>query len=757
MRLFSLVFVLSLLFTGCANKRAAANYYRSKNYAKAYEEYYEYAKRGFPDASEKIARLIYLDRVKKPPFTERKYALFALENGYDKANIYVADSYFREKEYQNALKWYEKVDFKDYKAKDFKNYLTALDRLNNIDKKIELLDKLYTFTLKSDLKKFQTELGKYYLKKSPLYNPTRAKKLLKNAIRQGYDKAKVILGVYLINNEDKKEGYTLLKEMVYKDAKAAYYVGNYLYDKMVENEKLYNKKCISSNSKTTKKLFDDKLYIYKYNDIFTRKNIQKAYKSSYRLGNKKAIYRLIDLDIEDNTYELSDKTYSGFDLNSTVSFLNSQQDVKSKLILAKIYEKYLYLNSRKSAKEIYKWYEHINKPQAYWHLYQYEKRFEKRVDYEYLNYLTNIKFTPAVIEKAYQEALVYKNIEKNRKTLEYFANQDNILALNYLGSLYANKIYPDKQKSFSYYKKACKLEKKPFYIPSEDLKIANYYNNILKDENKALGIYYYYAQMKNRQAQRYLVDFHKKNCDYKKMDRWLKELLDESDIDAKDIYYSLIVSRYVEGDFKKALNYLKEKDDIRSILTIADAYANGYGVDLNPQKAVFYYDKAISQGYHNAIYKKATLLRKINLKGEYDKQIIQLYKQAASLGLKDAKIKLAKFYLNKKDKQKALRTIYTIKGYNTNSKARYLLYIITGKAKYLGTNYTDYGYLLLAKAQNILNKAPQKALYYTFRAMLCNTPKTSKLAIKLMKKINSAKIIDRIYNKAKRAKKCYLY
>jgi hypothetical protein len=753
MRIF-LIFVL--LLAGCANKKLADIYYKTHNYDKAYQDYYEFAKRGFPDAAYKLAKLIYLDKVKRPPFIERKYALLAYTHGFKDAALFVADSYYREKEFKKAFEWYNKVDFSLFNSKDFRNYINVLLSLNSFKTQQKYLKKLQEFALKSQNPKLLAILGEFYLSDTPFYNPKKAIKFLKMAYNRGNYKAGVVLGVFYIkSNTDPKKGYEILKKVAYIDAKAAYYLGDYLYDKMIKQERIMNYNCITSEFNSSKEFFYKKLKIYKFNDLFSRINVVKAYRLSYRLGNKSAIYKLISLDIEDNTFELSKSTYSGFDLKEAVKFLNSQNDIRSKLLLAKIYEKYLYLNGLKKAKEIYLWYVKIDKIQAYWHLYQYEKRFEKKLNFKYLDFLVKNDFTPAIIEKAYQEILLGKDIEKNRLTLEYYAKQGNILALNYLGSLYSRSVFLPKEKSFFYYKKACVLEKKPFYIPSEDLKFGNFYEDVDKNQTKAYSIFYYYAQMKNRPAQYIISQFYKNSCNYKKLKYWVEELVRENDFRGVKFYYSLILQRFLEGDYKKALKYLKKQDDVYSYLVLGDVYANGYYVDIDPKKAEYYYNKAFEKGYVLAVYRIIDMYMNLNVDGIFNKKIISLYKKAIELNLKDAKIKLAKFYIQIGKYKKALEIVKTLP--KENPKVRYLLYVLTGKSIYVQGTESNYGYLLLARAEAISKKAPRKALYYTFRAMLCNTSNSPEFALKLMKKINNAKVIRNIYLKAKKAPRCSNY
>jgi len=754
--IISSIIFINIFFIGCANKNLGNLYYKNKNYEKAYEEYYAFAKRGFPDSAYKISKLIYLNKVKKPANIERKYGLLAYKNGYKDAALFIADSYFRERNYKKALDWYNKISFDKYREDDFKNYIISIEALPTFKLQKQYLDKLDKFAKSKQNPKLLTNLGKFYLKQSPFYNQNKAINYLQKAYKLDYYPAGVILGIYLIKSDtNKTKGYNILKKLTYTDANAAFYIGNYLYDEMINTEQSLNKNCISTTFSTPKQFFVKKLTIYKYNNLFTTNNIVNAYKISYKLGNEKALYKLIRLDIKDNTFQLNKKhTYSGFDLNNTITYLKSQKDNEAKLILASIYKKYICsTNQCLKAKNIYTWYTNINKPQAYWLLYQYDKQFNNKINYSYLNYLVKIKFVPAIIENAYQQIILNKNIPTNKKTLKYYANQNNILALNYLGSLYSKNIFTPKENSFNYYKKACELETKPFYIPSEDLKIANFYNTHNETE-KYITINYYYAQMNNDKAQLNIVQLYKTKCKYNKMLMWLNKLKNKGNQEGIRLYYSNILERYIPGDYKKAIDYFLNHNDLYSYLVLGNIYANGYYVDFKPKKAIEYYQKALKEGYNPVLYSLINLYKKININNKYTNKIIELYKEAIKANLKDARVNLARFYLSINKKQLALQTLKEIPNYNTNPKAIYLTYLITGKKIHTNGDDTNYGYLLLLKAKNIQNTNPKKALYYTFRAMLCNTPKTPRLSYILMKKINNSRIIKNIYQQAKQAPKC---
>jgi len=756
MKKFSLI-LAAFLLGGCVSKKLANTCYKEGNYENAYNIYLEYAKKGFPKSYLKLAKMIYNQYINKPPYVQREYALKAYSNGFKEASIYIADAYFKEGNIKQAYYWYEKSDFNLMNVKDFKNYIVCIEQLEDFKTQVKKLRSLEKHALDTKNYRLLDVIGKMYLKNTHLYNPEKGEKYLLEAYNHGVVDAGTALGIYYIKSgKNPKKGYEILNSLLNKDANAAYFIGNYLYDLMVQQEQEMNSGCITSTFKNPEEFFVKKLTIYKFDRIFTLKNIVTAYKQAYKLGKKNAFYKLIRLDIEDNNFvNKNAKTYSGMSLNEIEAFLQKQNDIESKLILAKLYE--LYLKPHTKAKEIYKWYEKYDKIQAYWHLYQYEKRFENSVNFMYLDYLANEKFVPAIVERAYQETIENKNVQENKKTLEYYANQNNILALNYLGSLYSREVFVPKKKSFEYYTKACELEKKPFYIPSEDMKIANYYTDMLGDTDRAMSINYYYAQFDNIKAQLKVVRFYKNNNDTEKMKKWLLGLKNSSSQNALEVYYLFVLKGYVEGDFKKALKYYENLKTPQSYVVLGNVYAVGYKVDFDPQKAVEYYDKAIESGIKQAIYMKIDLYKKINIDGKYDSLILSLYNEAIRMNVPYAKVMLAKYYIEKGEKKKALKVLRSIKNYQKDEVARYLIYKLTGKIKFIANKDSNYGYMLLEKANRYAKKGHYRgALYYAFRALRCETPQSVPVTYELMSKINSVSVIKRIYNRAKKAPKCHL-
>jgi len=659
--------VLTVLFIGCSNKNISLNH--SNNYYDVlYQKYVEYDKKGYPKYADKIARLIYLQRVKRPPYIERKYALKALKQGFSRDRIYVADSYFKEKRYIDAIKWYMTSNFDDFNLNDTENLMFSLQEVNNTKLTNYCLNLL---TKKSNNPVIMTILGKYYLQ-----NPNKIQKALNLLKKAYYDKkfykAGVILGRYYIQNGKEKKGIKILKDVMYKDANAAYFLSKYFYKKMILNEQQMNANCISYEFNSSKDFYNKKLSIYKYNDLYTRNNIVIPLKVAYKLGKKEALYDLIKLDVEDNTFMLAKNTYSGMDLNQTIEFLKNSDRVS--LLLGIIYEKYIFLKQLKKAKEIYIKYKKINNVLATWHLYLYEKQFENKINFEYLNYLVKQNYVPAIIEKAYQESILGKNFDENIKTLFYYEKQNQISAINYIGSLYAKQYLMPKSKRFFYYKKACVLYKKPFFMPYIDIKFANYYleNN---QTDKYYAIHKYYSDMDYEKSEKIMAKYYRHNGYYKEAAKLFKKLYyqDPYQIDYFIEYAKLVLKGYVKDDYKAVLNQIMHIKNYKAYLLLGDIYKDGYFVEFSPKKAEEYYMKAYNSGYKLAIFKIINMYKKLNVNHYFDEKIISLYKKAIDDNVENAKLALAKFYFENKEYKKAYEILKTI---NDNEEAKTLMKVI---------------------------------------------------------------------------------
>jgi len=749
------LFVLILLNIGCVNKKLTYENYINKKYDKAYREYKRLADKGFINAAYKISYMIYQNKISAHNNEEIYYGKKAYYAGYKKAAVFVADWYVKNKNCRKALQWYDKAGFEYLNINDFSEYINCIKTVQSFTKEMQYLKKLENYALKSQKIEILRVLGRFYSSDTYFYDPLKAERFLTIAYKKGDAQSGVILGVLYIKNNNKK-GVLLLKNNIYKNPKAGYYLGKYLYSEMIEKEKSFNKNCITLYDNNVTKFYENKLKIYKFNNIYTINNIKKAYDISYSLGYLPAKYELIKLDLEDNTYENTRTSYSGFDLNETVDFLKNKKDIESQWLLADIYEKYLYLNSLTKAKKIYTKMIKYDKVKALWKLYKFEKNFQNKINKQYLNYLIKQKYEPALIENAYLKILTGIDIKKNETLLKTYAKRHYVTALNLLGNLLDKGVLHSNVKSIYYYKLACEKEKKPFYIPSEDFKFANKY---MKNGNKnmAMGIYYYYAYLNNRKAQYEMALFYKNARFYKKMEKLLKKLNSEADDKGRFFYYISLLKGYIEGNYKQAIDYLLKSENPISYEVLGYAYANGYYVEFNPNKAEYYYKKAVENGDNNAIYGLIKLYNKLNIDGQYDNKIIKWYLKAVKMHLPDAKIKLAKFYYLKKEKFKALKVLKSIDNWEKNSKALYLYYLIEKRLPIVNINgkESDNGYLLYVKAVKNMKINPQQALYYIFRAMLCNTPKSPILAYEIMKRIDDVSIIRTIYIKAKKAPLCH--
>jgi len=742
--LFIIVFLI-----GCSNKTLFYNYEQSSNYNKIYNTKLYYAKKGFPKYSYDVSKMIYLNQVKKPVSVQRNYALYAYKNGIKKAGVIVADSYYKEKNYKKALEWYLKSDFNTFRKSDFQNLLQTLINNNEVNK-TEYLQQIEKKANKQKNILLYSVLGDFYINNKKYANNKKGEFYLSQAYKNGDMYSGVDLGIFYINNNQKEKGLKILTKLAKNSAKASFFLAKYFYNEMIKQEKLMNKNCITLDFNTSSDFYKQKIKVYKYNRLYTIKNIIPLYKHAYNLGYKKAMYNIIRLDLEDNTYELEKNTYSGYDLNTTIHYLQTQQDLASKLLLASIYTKYPYLNRLYEAKRIYKWYSQYDKIDATWKLYRFEKQYENIVNYKYLDFLVKNNFYPAIIEKAYQYILREKNITKNMDILKCYAKKDNLLAINYLASIYSTKVLNIYDKRKIYLKKACILSSKPFYIPNVDLKIANDHIN----DDKYFIINYYYAMLKNRQAEYNLAKIFKQSCQYAKLKKYLNFLKQEKFGPGLLYYYQLILNGTIDGDYKEAVKYLAAEDNAKSYDLLGDFYSKGYFRKIDIVKAEKYYMKSFNKGNKQAILKIISMYQRLNVNNIFDNKIMKLFNIAIKNNVSNSKYLFVKYLISKNKKQEALKVLKTIPNYKTDAKCRYLYYSITKKTYYLDKINTNYGYMLYAKASRIKDISPQLALYYVFRAMLCNTPNAEKLSYMLIKTINNPYVIQKIYNKAKKAPKC---
>jgi len=739
-----------LIITGCANRDLARYYLEEGKTKKALNIYKKWAKISNPNANYNLAKF-ETNESKKIEFAKNAYY-----NGKIKAANILENIYFNKKEYKKARYWYERADLNGSSQSDFFTHLSVIKTYPKIKRQVKELKKIELIAKNNIYASYA--LGKFYSNKSNyFYNLHKSAFFYENAYKKGDIKAGIdfaLLYIYNLNNE--KKGLEILKNLAQKYPKAGYLIAKAMIKKMNKNIQRLNTPCITCTFKTSYEFFQKKLYLYKYRDAYININVKPWLEYSYKKGYIQSKFYLITLDLNYDKF-LTKDTYSGFTLKKAISFLNNFSDkfFKAKMILADIYYKYDFLKMYPFSKQTYIEYANIDKTDAYWHLYQYYKKYESnspKKDF-YLNYLISIKFAPAIIEKAYNDILLNKDVEKNLNILKKYADRNDILALTYYVSIL-------NQKNIGYQSK-CKLYEKLCELTplnkTTDLKIANLYeinNNIIK----AATIYKFYSDLNDSKAAYKLALIYKKLCNKNKFLSYLKKLKNSENNNIKLLYAFEVIKGNIKDNKNEYLNYIiseADSNNTKAITFLAKSYANGYYLEFDPKRAEKYYLKALKLGEKSVIYNMIDMYKNINLKHQYDSKIIDLYKKAVKFKLPNAEVNLAEFYIQNNNKKTA---IPLLKNNLTNPKARYLLYKVTGKYFYLKVNKnTKYGKLLLAYAKKIAKYNPRRALFYTFRAALCNTTGSSDFAYLLMKKINYSKIIENIYNRAKKYPRCINY
>jgi len=569
-----------------------------------------------------------------------------------------------------------------------------------------------------------------------------------------------------------RRGLYILRRIAKKDdGKAARIVARYLYDKLQKKLREMNTPPISFTFKEPREFFAKKMRIKKYEELYMEKNVVPWYRLAYERGNVDGMLDLIVLDIERDNL-VRGKSYSGFDLDEAIKFLQSVENSwRARLILAKIYETYTHLGKSAEAKRIYEEYIKKDKVDAYWHLYQYARRFEPAsVDY-YLDYLVRIRFVPAMIEKAYLELLEHKNIEQNHKILRYYADAGHIVAMRYLASIYTKKIIPGVDPM-----EGCRLLRKIAAIDYPlraklDLKIAGCYLRIFpkRDILKAATIMKFYADLGRPEAKYALAKLYEDYFeDYKMVQRYLEAAKEEGYRQAVLHYYTLVAKGEIEGDVKEAVRFLEAHlgQNPSHYLLLAQIYSEGYPLEIDLDKAIRYYKKAIELGSLEAYYRLAKLYYDYDIAGEYKEQIIgllnELIEKSADLTARRARYLLASYYYKLDRFAQAKKVLLEVLRLRPDDpKARAMLYRYFGDPKYLYPRgrrpESNYGPLLLVQATHLMDKDPERALYLAFKAMLCRTPEAERRAYEIIRyHFRSPKRVYSIYRRAKRSEPCFV-
>ena len=737
MRNLILFIIGSILFLGCANLTVAQKYYQQGEYNKSYKIYNEWAKRGFSNANLKLSSMANSNQISKNSDFVILHAKKAYKNNIKKAANILFETYYKNGDINNSKIWFDKVDLNTMSQNQIKAYITFLFTYINKNKK-NYINKIENFTIQTKNPYFAYQLAK-------VYETTNIKKSIKfyklayeeNFIPAGINLA--LLYIYKLNKE--KKGLKLLQKLANKDnGETAYIIAKYFLAQMDKEIQKLNNPCVSLHFTSPKDFFIKKTKISLYKEKFLKENILPWFNYSYKKGYIPAKLALISLDLDYNNFN-THKTLSNLTLNQAIKTLELSKLFKAKMILARIFETYPNLHRKQIAKQIYSQYIQYNKLDAYWHLYQFEKRFypNSKEQKWYLQQLLSVKYLPAIIENAY--------INNNKKLLSFYAEQNNTKAITYLASLYSKN--PDKTKQKIILDKLCTLTNP--INPILDLKIAKLY----KDINKSATIYQYYANQNIPLVQFKLSKLYENLNDCNKSLLWLKKAKSNNLLDAQLKYYSLVLKGKIDDNISVALNFLNQYQDNPSGLTLlGDIYAQGIYKPFNPKKAISYYKKATNYNYPPAFLHLINIYNKIDINGSLKDKIIATYKKLIQLYPKniDYKLMLAQYYYDIKENQKAIDIIIKNKLY-IKPAGKYLLYALTGELKQnLTTNSKltqDPNLLLLyAKKTEAIDK--NKALYYAFLASLKGNVKAPAYIVKLLKKFNSTKTVDKIYLQAKK-------
>jgi len=750
-----ILIIIGSLFIGCANLDVAQKAYKNGDYNKTIAIYKAWAKRGFPQAQLKLAQIASNGTIKTSPEFIIKNLLSAYNKGYKKAANLLFYNYYKLGNIQEAKIWLNRLIFDEMNQKTFEAYLNFIQfHIKNPSSQINYIKNLEEYAKTFKNPKALYALGKFY-EESIFINLEKSKYYYNLAWQKEYIPAGIKLALlYLYKLNKPKKGLKLLKKIAAKDnGTSAYNIALFLLKRMDKELQKLNTPCISFNFQTPKEFFIKKIKAEMFQKKFLEKNVAPWLNYAYKRGFISGKIKLISLDLKMRNFNKK-TNLSHLNLKEAIDYLEQSKLFKAKMVLARIYESYPNLHQLMRAKMIYEQYVNINKTDAYWHLYQFYKRFypqNKQKDI-YLNYLVNHNFTPAIIEKAYFSILNNQNIDNSLKTLKFFAEQNNILALTYLASIDA--LQNKKEENKKLLQKLCHLTSP--INPSLDIKIAKYYIKE-KDILKTATIFQYYAN-KNPQAAYKLSRIYKVLGEYKKNIYWLKNAKKEGLRQAELTYARLILSGKIEEPATKAIALIKQyaiHNDPVSITLLGDIYKQGIIVPFNPKKAEEYYTKAMNLGYNKAYLKLIDFYNMLNINGQYTKKILLLYnKLLEKTHSDDIKISLAQFLFDTHQYKKAYNIIIKNRLYRYD-KGKYLAYLITGDDKYLKLNknhLSNNPQLLLLYAKKIEKTDRKKALYYAFLAAFYDSQGAASFIFRNIR-FFSKKTVYQIYNKAKKTYK----
>lgn len=758
--------VLLLVFvTACANKDVASRAYSEGDYEKSAQIWQKWADAGYGKANLKVAALAQKSQKRDSSYII-KYAKKAYDAGEKKAAFILEDSYRKEHNYKEALKWMQRGDINSSNAKDVGNHLFLIKTtMKSFTKQRAYLDAIASLAEDSNTTSIAYKLGEFYKDdSSEFYDIEKSLKFYNLAYSRGNDIAGIkiaLIDIYKLKEEEK--GLEILKEIAQRgNSEVLVLIGKYFYGDLQDVLEKYNRPCITCNFSTPLDFFVKKLSLQEVKRRYMRENVIPWFERAYHKGDINARIELIALDIKDGNFNTAKEHYSHMNLQQAIAFLNgiSTHSFKAKMVLAQIYMNYPALKKVDIAEATYMEYMDQNATDAKWHLYQLYKKFHQDSPkmMAYLDNLVSVGFIPAKVEKSYYNILQSRETNSSYALLDYEAKQKNTKAMAYLSSLISKGMIRGKSKeeSCKINKEICELE--PFNVKN-DLKIANCYLKVQKEHNvtKAATIYKFYAEQNNTNAQYALAGIYKNFCDMKKSAYWYKKAEKLGNENALFAYDIMVLRGEVEGDVKEAFELIKRYADNgnkKAIFLLADLYAAGKVVDFDPKKALAYYNKILDGNELQVYAKIVALYKELNIDHLYDDKIETIYKKMIAMGDDASKVPLANFYMLNKKYEKARKMLLSLP-LEHYPQARYMLYNITGKIKYLhNATESNNGNLLLLYANEISRHSRKKALLYAFRASLCDTPRSGVLIYNMMRLINDSATIRNIFNEAKTYEKC---
>jgi len=746
-----------IFFSGCANLDVAQKEYLKGDYNTSLQIYQKWAKRGFPKAKLKLAKMAERGIVKNSPKFIIENAKYAYNHGYNKAANLIFINYYKLGNYQKSFYWLPKIIYNVCNQEQFDAYINFIQNHIKIFKtQIFYIKKLEHYANQSKNQKAFYTLGKFY-ENSYFKDLNKSLYYYKLAYENGNINAGTKLALlYIYQLHKPNKGLKLLKNIADEDNGAsAYNIAIFLLHRMNKELQKLNQHCISFAFHSPKEFFTKKIEAKLFKDKFLKNNVASWLNYSYKRGYLGAKFELVSIDLGNRNFDKKNNL-SHLDLQEAIEFLENEKLFRAKMVLAKIYEFYPNLHRLPIAKNIYLEYINYNKIDAYWHLYQFYKRFapNNKQKEAYLDYLVQKNFEPAIIEKAFFDITLHKNIEKNYKLLKYYSEQNNIKALTYLSSIYSKGIIPHTKKlTYPTLNKLCKLTSP--INPSLDLKIANYYF-LKQDLSKSATLYQYYADQNISDAAYNLSSIYQRLKECKKSIRWLKIAKENGHKKAELKYATLILKGQIDGNTTKAFNIVKSyaiQNDPESLTLLGDIYRQGIVTKFDPIKAQRYYQKAIDLGFYKAYLKLISLYKILNDYGQYNKKIIALYKKLYEAKHSDKiLLQMAEFYV-KTGKFNKAKEIIMIHHLNHYDQGRYLLYTIEGKKQFTGKPHiSKEPKLTLLYAKHLLKSNKRKSLYYAFIASLQNANGSNEFILRILKYFKPS-TVRKIYKNAKKAYK----